>query len=430
MQKVSIIVPVYNVEQYLSDCLESILRQTLSDIEIICVDDGSTDRSSEILDQYAGIDNRIRVFHNTNHGYGYSMNFGMNLARGEYIGIVESDDAILGNMYEELYRTAKDNDLDIVKGNFFYCWDSLNYRSAYYVKELKECYGKVYTSEDRSILFRFIMNTWSGIYRKAFLDKYEIRHNESPGASYQDNGFWMQTMLYANRVMWLPGQYYLYRQDNEGASIKSTDKVFALLEEYKWIENRLRGHELNPDLLIYCHRYRLIRHYGNFLRIADEHKYEFASAIVDDYKKYKYALEYGSKIDNWYKNLIQDPKVFCDEHIAMKKELTKVFDENDKIWIYGAGFPGQKVQRVLTNIHYEHKVCGYVQTYWIIYSQIGNVGVWNPFDPSVNLQDGIVIIGYKKNDEDNKKAKMVLKKLGVEKMVESDDIFDSFYSVY
>ena len=92
MAKISIIVPVYNVERYLKECLDSIQNQTLRDIEIICVDDGSTDSSAEILDEYMKSDSRFRVIHKQNEGYGKSMNIGIGMATAPYVGIVESDD--------------------------------------------------------------------------------------------------------------------------------------------------------------------------------------------------------------------------------------------------------------------------------------------------------------------------------------------------
>ena len=125
--KISIVVPVYNVEKYLRTCLNSIVNQTLKDIEIICVDDGSTDNSPLILAEYAIKDSRIKVITKQNFGYGNTMNIGISHAQGEYLGIVESDDYIDEYMYEILYKTAKQNDLDIAKSLFTsFDNDSLN----------------------------------------------------------------------------------------------------------------------------------------------------------------------------------------------------------------------------------------------------------------------------------------------------------------
>ena len=117
--KVSIIVPTYNVEPYLRECLDSICRQTLKDIEIICVNDGSTDGSLAIINEYATRDSRIVVLDGPNGGYGKGMNRGLDRATGEYIGIVEPDDFIALTMYEDLYAIASEHDLDFVKADFY-----------------------------------------------------------------------------------------------------------------------------------------------------------------------------------------------------------------------------------------------------------------------------------------------------------------------
>ena len=106
MPKISIIVPIYNVRAYLPQCLDSIIAQTFSDVEIICVDDGSNDGSENIVDEYAAGDSRIVAIHKPNAGYGAAMNTGLDAATGEYIGIVESDDCITPEMYERLYNLA------------------------------------------------------------------------------------------------------------------------------------------------------------------------------------------------------------------------------------------------------------------------------------------------------------------------------------
>ena len=119
MAIVSVITPIYNVERYLPECLDSLLSQTLEDIEFICVNDGSTDGSGEILRSYAARDPRIIVIEKENSGYGASMNVGLDAASGEYIGIVESDDFASPEMFETLYQLAVDHGQpDIVKSNY------------------------------------------------------------------------------------------------------------------------------------------------------------------------------------------------------------------------------------------------------------------------------------------------------------------------
>jgi glycosyltransferase involved in cell wall biosynthesis len=110
---ISIIVPVYNVEKYLSKCLDSIVNQTYKNLEIILIDDGSTDNSGDICDEYANKDNRIKVIHKSNGGISDARNKGLDIAKGEYIGFVDSDDYIAEDMYEYLYNFVIENDLDV-----------------------------------------------------------------------------------------------------------------------------------------------------------------------------------------------------------------------------------------------------------------------------------------------------------------------------
>ena len=118
MPKISIIVPIYNVEKYLERCIQSLLNQTLRDIEIIMVDDESPDDCPQLCDIYASQDQRIKVIHKKNEGLGYARNTGLEIASGEYIAFVDSDDYVDINMYEKLYQIAQKNNLDTVFSNF------------------------------------------------------------------------------------------------------------------------------------------------------------------------------------------------------------------------------------------------------------------------------------------------------------------------
>ena len=124
--KVSVLVPICNVEKYLAQCLDSLVNQTLQEIEIICINDGSTDNSLSIIKEFAAKDNRIVIIDKPNSGYGDSMNRGLAIAKGEYIGIVESDDFADVDMFEQLYRFAQLGNIDIVRFHFKYiiCHDT------------------------------------------------------------------------------------------------------------------------------------------------------------------------------------------------------------------------------------------------------------------------------------------------------------------
>ncbi len=185
--KVTILVPVYNVEKYLHQCVDSIVRQTLKDIEIICIDDGSTDSSSSILDEYASNDNRIKVIHKKNTGYGNSMNIGLDSATGEYIGIVESDDFADPKMFETLYSLAKKDDLDVVRSEFYFYGNATG--SNRKTKTDYVPHNRVFAPfEERSVFYQQ-PSIWANIYRASFIKENEIRFLETPGASYQDTAF-------------------------------------------------------------------------------------------------------------------------------------------------------------------------------------------------------------------------------------------------
>ena len=257
MPKVSIVIPTYNVEQYLKECLDSVINQTLKDIEIICVDDGSTDNSGKILDEYAAKDSRIKVIHKENGGYGKAMNVGIDNATGEYIGIVEPDDYIEFDMYETLYINAKKNNVDIIKSDYytFITENGINKTKIHKLISPDYYYRLLYPCKDIKLLHIMTTN-WSGIYKKEFLNKYNIRHNESPGAAYQDNGFYIQTMYLAKNIYFMDKPFYHYRLDNPNQSIRRKNNIFTIPYEYKFIDNIFNLHkkELFPYRTIYTYR--------------------------------------------------------------------------------------------------------------------------------------------------------------------------------
>ena len=116
--KVSIIMPSLNVGPFIRECIDSAVNQTLTDIEILCVDAGSTDGTAEILQEYAAKDSRVHFIHSDVRSYGYQMNLGLDAATGEYIGILETDDWTEPNQFEKMYEAAKAQDADLVKSNY------------------------------------------------------------------------------------------------------------------------------------------------------------------------------------------------------------------------------------------------------------------------------------------------------------------------
>ena len=259
--KVSVVVPIYNVEDYLNEALDSLTKQSLREMEFICVDDGSTDGSAAILREYAALDGRFRVLDGPNGGYGRALNRGIDAARGKWLGILEPDDFVPRNMYAELYKVAEENEVDFVKaGNYHFRTgpSGKRHETLFPLAKDEGFYNRVLCPGDEQLSFKLVMNIWSGIYRLDFLNRWNIRCNETPGASYQDNGFWFQTLARAERALFLPEAYYRYRWDNPGSSIASSTKMYCYTEEYAFIEEWLKQDEQLWE------RYRSIFYWSKF----------------------------------------------------------------------------------------------------------------------------------------------------------------------
>lgn len=276
MIKVSVVVPAYNVAPYLKQCMDSLIGQTLREMEFVCVNDGSTDNTLEILKEYAAKDKRIRIIDKENGGYGKAMNIGMKACRGEYIGIVEPDDYVKKSMYQELYEKAVEQKAEIVKADFYrfvHGKDGKQINIYHALTEDLNAYNRVIEPYKEPAVFKYIMNTWSGIYKRSFLEEYQICHNETPGASFQDNGFWFQGFCYAKRLYFVKEPYYMNRRDNPNSSVHNREKVFCMNEEYAYIYRFLEEHPKFKERFIGVYSFRRYHNYiTSYKRIGEEFK--------------------------------------------------------------------------------------------------------------------------------------------------------------
>ena len=282
---VSIIVPVYNAAAYLEECLQSICDQTLKEIEIICINDGSTDNSLEIIKEWASKDERIRYIDKPNSGYGNVINIGLSLAMGEYVGIVESDDYVVPTMYETLYKAAAPENLDIVKGNFKRFWGEKNNRQFEnaFISQNGFFYGKILNTEEEIDLFRVNNINCNGIYKRKFIDENGVRLNETPGASYQDNGFWFQTFTFAEKILLLPDFLYMVRRDNPNSSVKSAGKVYCICDETAFIHEILSRKNCPKEVMAMLWQCMFGNYIWTYNRIAPEFKLQFLKRFYADF---------------------------------------------------------------------------------------------------------------------------------------------------
>lgn len=283
---VSIIMPIYNASAFLKESLGGLLDQTLDSIEIICVNDGSTDDSLEIIKKYALKDHRIKIINKANSGYGHTMNQGLKIAMGEYIGILEPDDFVDNNAYEKLYKTAKEQDADVVKANYY---EYYNKEDNYFevLNGLK--YNQLTSAEENERIIFMRPCIWSALYKKKLLTDNNIVFNETPGASYQDTAFAFKVWVCAKKVYFLKDAFLHYRMDNENSSVKSSGKVFSICDEFQSMQAFLnqdvnKKNKYSKILQVL----KLDTYTWNLNRIAPEYQKIFKIQIGLDFIKAKY----------------------------------------------------------------------------------------------------------------------------------------------
>lgn len=283
MPEVSVIIPVYNVERYLSQCLESVINQTLEEIEVICVDDGSTDTSGLILDDYAGRDSRIHVIHKANTGYGNTMNVGLNATSGTYVSVIESDDFVELDMLEKLYHAAIESGADITKANHYNYWEGKD-EFCDWLKDFPK--KQVINAVTYPNLLNKANTIWTCLYKRSFLSEYGILFHETPGASYQDISFALQGWLYAEKIYFIEDAVLHYRNDNPGSSMHNPNKVFCVLDEYEWLEEKFsKFWKEYPVLEGYFIATKYMDYLSHYYRVAVQYQYALLLRIADSLEK-------------------------------------------------------------------------------------------------------------------------------------------------
>lgn len=230
MYKVSVIIPVYNTEKYIERCLDSLVNQTLNELEIICVDDGSDDKSLEILNSYAQKYSNIKVLNQNHKRQGAARNLAFSQAQGEYIGYVDSDDWVDENYYEKLYSSAKKYDSDVALAT------NVRIGSGKTKKRLNIEKEKFVTSlQDKLDINNQYRNACptNKIYRKSLLEEHEISFPEDMYC--EDKIFTLKALYYANGVVAVPDIYYYYFRNSE-----STVKASKYRQAMKIDENKAR----------------------------------------------------------------------------------------------------------------------------------------------------------------------------------------------
>lgn len=318
--KVSVLVPICNVERYLEECLDSLAAQSFTDFEVLCINDGSTDGSRAIIQSYMDADERFRVIDKPNSGYGASMNMGLANAIGEYIAILESDDFFEPNALELLVDAAERNQSDVVKADFYLYWSTTQERDELFrIVDEQEVGRTMRPIDDLAIFFRK-PSIWSALYRSSFLRDNGIDFLETPGASYQDAGFNFKVWASAARATFIADPILHYRQDNEKSSVNSAAKVYCVCDEYasmtSFVNDRLDGDQRLMGILE-CMKFD--SYMWNYDRLSGDLRGDFivraSSEFADDLDK---GLVDFRLFDPWtaadLRLLASDPERFCELH--------------------------------------------------------------------------------------------------------------------
>lgn len=290
---VSVILPIYNVEKYLPQCLDSLLNQSLSNIEIICVNDGSKDSCALILDEYKQKDPRIKVLHKDNAGTGAARNDGLKLATGECISFVDPDDWIREHMFERLYSVMQEKDVDIVmcKPAGFDEGNQVEADFPYFVDAnfQKELDNNIFNWSTISP-FSYPMCVWNKLYKKELFDKYNIDFAE--GLDFEDHKVIFKSLLTAKKMYFIREQLYVYRYNREGSILSDNNRrlidhiqIFDIVE--KILSETGTYVVLREDFLNYK-IHNLLYYYS---MIKDEHKEEYHCKMIESLKETKLTKE-------------------------------------------------------------------------------------------------------------------------------------------
>ncbi len=269
---VSVIVPVYNSEKYLEKCLDSLQKQTLKNMEFIVIDDGSKDKSFEIMKKYRKKDKRFKIYSKQNEGVGITRNMGLKVAKGEYIGFVDSDDYVSKNYFEELYKTAKKYDAEVSVSSNVVEFDGVSYQKKW--RAIYKYRNKMFF-DDFSFLIMDAGEQWDKIYKKSFLDEYNIKCYDKR-LWFEDIWFSTLVAVYAKSVAVSKEGSYFYRV-REG----SLSEFWDVSEQYL-----LHGLDMYKEIFKHINTFNLSVNKRHDLMIKLHDKiYGFISIFHDAYNK-------------------------------------------------------------------------------------------------------------------------------------------------
>lgn len=333
MTKVSIIMPVYNGEDYLEESIGDVLNQTLDDFELICVDDGSQDRSLEILNELAAKDSRIRVYHQENRGGGAARNFAMTKATGKYLYCMDADDNVKSTALEELYEVCEEKNLDMV------IFQAVNYEedtgryyhTDYYdMTEFADFVGdKVFGCDDLGVMmFKISVTPWCKFYNLDFVKRSGAQFAE--GLIFHDNVFFWEVLFNARRMYFLRKCYYIRRRHSASSTGAGDKRFVSAITIHNMIIGLFMKYDKWDEYKKKLYNRKINSLNKRFKEVADEYKPYFFCEMKKDFQKMIGHERYdeftdctNSKNQRRFRNVIEseDYDEFLAKFEALEEEL-------------------------------------------------------------------------------------------------------------
>ncbi len=345
--KVSVIIPVYQAEKYLTKCLESILNQTYENIEVILIDDGSKDNSLAICNKYKELDSRVFVIKQGNSGVSKARNVGINSAKGDYVFFVDSDDWIENNTLEKLVYEIKENNLDCIGFNYIKEYENYSIKNTSYILEEKIYRGDDCQDVARKAIglvgeelknieaFNFMASPCSKIYKKSIIVDNGIYFEDIRQiGSFEDGLFNIAFFLNCKSFMYKNDYYYHYRKTNY-QSITSTYRENVLNKQINQLELIKKVAEIDSNKFFY-------EAYQN--RISFLSMEYFVNVVMSEKKFVEKYREIAMLFKN--KEYVRALKNFSLKHLSLKWKMYYFFIKNKMILgIYSLSFIIVKLKR-------------------------------------------------------------------------------------
>jgi len=308
-KRLSVIIPVYNVEKYLTECLDSVINQSFKDIEIICINDGSTDGSLRILEEYAQQDDRIIIINQENQGQGVARNKGIDIASGKYIAFVDPDDYIDLDTFEFVNNKFKETNVDVVQFDLATCREdgkpsgkqALSKRAKrflnYNLKNNQIFNWNYFNKKDFTGLR---LGTPDKIYSANLIKKHNIRF--APTRHGEDNIFSIGVLLFAQKILYINKYFYHYRARQDSSVNKPSDGNYCVFDNVKLLKNFLDENNLY-ETNKQAYRDYIIKafalHFSNIPQNSSDRYFERCKDILTDYEFKKFLQETKPKYTFW-----------------------------------------------------------------------------------------------------------------------------------